>query len=210
MSSLPFIVGILGGVASGKSLVTEMLSDWGAEVFDADRAGHEALADTSVRHCLGEVFGLSILNEAGQVSREKLAELVFGPEDSSETNRKILESVTHPWIKCRWATFFEAATRRGAKLVVLDAPLLLETGLADTCDAILFVDTPAAWRLQFASQRGWTPQQWSAREQRQTSLEEKRDAATWILDNSRDPAFLKSQLRSFLKAIFRLDAPAEG
>lgn len=195
------VIGILGGVASGKSVVSSLLVKAGAEIFDADRAGHEALRDPAVKKVLRETFGPEILTPEGEIDRKALGGLVFGPAEDAPENRQKLNAIAHPYITARWREFLEDAVRRGAGLVVLDAPLLLEAGLDAECDEILFVDTPAARRLDFAAARGWTPQQWSAREQSQVPLEEKRDAATWILDNSRDLAFLEAQVASFLEYI---------
>ncbi len=193
----PIIIGILGGVASGKSAVSAMLVKAGAEIFDADRAGHDALGDPEVKKQLAAAFGQEILTPDGDIRRKALGALVFGAGPDAEEHRRKLNALAHPYITARWREVLENATARGAKAVVLDAPLLLEAKLDEACDEILFVDTPAARRLEFACQRGWTPQQWSAREQAQIPLEEKRDAATWILDNSRDAAFLEAQVLSF-------------
>ena len=190
------VIGILGGIASGKSLVSQILESHGAEVFHADRVGHEALSDAGIQKEIVRIFGQEILDADGNIHRPRLAKLVFG--DSPERLRQ-LESVVHPFIIAKWHEFYRDAAGRHAEYVVLDAPLLLESGMKDLCDAILFIDTPLSRRQEFAARRGWPAEELAVRERRQLPLEEKRAAATWILDNSGSRASLETQLRDFLK-----------
>ncbi|MDO4550627.1 MAG: dephospho-CoA kinase [Planctomycetia bacterium] len=196
------VIGISGGVASGKSLVARIFETWGIPVFRADDVGHEAFLDSKIRQSLHDIWGDTIFDPDGKVNRSRLADLVFGNTSRSSQDLRKLESLIHPYIFQKLDEFRHKMSVRACPFFVLDAPLLWETNLADSCDVILFVDTPLARRQFFAAGRGWTPEELAARQARQISLNEKRKAAHWILDNSGDKSFLESQLRSFLTQTF--------
>ena len=194
------VIGLVGGVASGKSYVANVLVEMGAGLVSADTIGHEVLQQPLVVRKLAQDFGDSILSgeEAGfrQISRQRLAELVFGMDSESEARRKKLEETIHPLIHA------EAVRRlRGFKeqddpprAIVIDAPLLLEAGWEPLCDLILFVDAPRSLRLERARQRGWSEAEFDYREAAQRTLDDKRRAATNIV-HSTDPKQLRKELR---------------
>ena len=196
-----FVVGLVGGIASGKSQVGKMFESLGGLVIDADKLGHEVLQRPSVANKLSQVFGAKILDGNGQVSRRELGKLVFGEEADSAARRKQLEQIVHPLIHSealkRLAEARSSPTPPAA--VVIDAPLLLEKHWTPMCDVILFIDTPEAVRLERAQQRGWSREHFEARERSQLSLEEKRKAATHIISGMLNEETMRSTIAKLLR-----------
>lgn len=181
------IVGIVGGVGSGKSALAGWLGrQLRAAVFDADAAGHTALRDDGVKQALRERFGEAIFDERGDVSRPQLAALVFGPEPAHAAARQDLEAVVHPVIRRRLLQEIDELQRQEEQdLIVLDAAVLLESGWRPVCDALVFLDVPADVRKARVRQtRGWTSADLERREASQLPLSQKRAAADVVIDNS--------------------------
>ena len=108
------ILGLLGGVASGKSLVARQLAELGAVVLDADRAGHEALRLPSVEEAARRRWGDAVFGPDGHIDRSRLAKIVFAPPPDGPKERKYLEKLTHPEIGRRLAAQAEALKSRHA------------------------------------------------------------------------------------------------
>jgi dephospho-CoA kinase len=192
------IIGITGGVASGKSLVAEQFARLGAAVIDADRAGHEALRLPQVEAAARQRWGEAIFEPAsGRIDRPSLARIVFAPGPRAETERKFLEQLTHPEIARSIARRIEALTAEGVKAAVLDAALLFEAGWDRWCDKTVFVDAPREARLARAMARGWSKEDFTAREGAQESLDRKRTRADEIIDNSGLPQRTQAQVERF-------------
>jgi len=193
-----YVIGIVGGVASGKSLATEYLRQLGAAVLDGDRAGHEVLREPQIIAAARRRWGEEILDAGGQVVRSKLAEIVFAPGKEAEQELRYLEELTHPRIRARLTDeLARLETQGNCSVAVLDAPLLLKAGWDDFCDTILFIDTPQQLRIQRAAARGWTEQDVLRREAAQEPIREKRDLADVILDNGGPPEQLYQQIHDF-------------
>ncbi len=182
----PVIIGLVGGIASGKSFVGELLEKHGALRIDADRLGHEVLRQPIVRQRLVELWGTSILNDDGEVDRKAIAARVFGDSVEAVSRRRLLEQLVHPRIHTLAEQQIATARAQPNPLtaIVIDAPILLEAGWEPLCDLILFVDAPEEVRMTRARNRGWTKEQFEDREASQLSLSEKRSRATHIIDNS--------------------------
>ena len=192
------VIGIVGGVASGKSLVTECLATAGAAILNADHVGHEVLREPAVIAALVERWGTAILDSAGQIDRVAVARIVFRPGNDAE--KRFLESHSHPRIAERLRQQLDAWRNSGTfEFAVLDAAIMLETGWADVCDEIWFVDTPLQLRQQRAASRGWSPEQWQAREAAQWPVEQKRRAAHRIINNSGSPEETCRQVKQLLR-----------
>lgn len=199
----PLVVGIVGGVASGKSEVTQHLQQLGAQVIHADTIGHEILREAEVIEILKNRFGEQILHPAtGQIDRPKVAGIVFGEEPTAISNRRFLESVTHPRIRQRIRESLNTAlVNPDLDMVVLDVPLLIESGWIDSCDRVVFVDSPLDMRRERARQRGWSDAQFDARESSQVDIDRKRIAATDRFDNSGSLEELHKNVESWWKSI---------
>jgi dephospho-CoA kinase len=130
------LVGLTGGIASGKSSVSAMLAEQGAEIVDADLIARQVVmpGERAWQKILDH-FGRGVLTEDGQVDRKKLADLVF----ADQAKLALLNEITHPDIFARVAERLEHNRDREV-VVVLDAALLIETGLADRVDVVVVVD----------------------------------------------------------------------
>jgi len=122
------VIGVLGGVASGKSLVARQLAELGAEVLDADRAGHEVLRSAEIEAAARRRWGEAIFGADGRIDRSRLGQIVFGPGADAQREREYLEQLTHPEIHRRLADEARRLQQSGTSIAVLDAPLLLEAG----------------------------------------------------------------------------------
>jgi dephospho-CoA kinase len=200
------IIGLLGGVASGKSAVAAALARRGATVFDADRIGHAVLNDPEVRDILVARWGTSILADDGAISRPAVARIVFGDTPDAMEHRQFLEDALHPRIRRR----IEESIAKPPPTVpaaVIDAPLLVEAGWSDAFHVAVFVDSPREQRLQRAVARGWTPEAFARREAAQLPIEEKRLAASHVIDNSGTLEELEAEVARFWANISRDPTP---
>lgn len=203
-SEYPIVIGIIGGVASGKSTLTELLQKRSAKVILADAIGHDVLKEPVVIQQLRELFGDGIFSDAGSakgptIDRKKLAALVFGNTDDPSSRRRQLEAVVHPRI--REIAKLQLQSLRlepGLKYIVLDAPLLIEGGWLTYCTKVVFVETSEELRQAWAASRGWSRNDWQQRESAQLSLEIKRSYATDILINRGDLASLEEAVDKML------------
>ena len=201
------VIGLAGGIASGKSLVARYFSELGAEVIDADRIGHEVLNDAAVQRQVLATWG-DHLFEAGEVNRSVLSKIVFDA-DSGETELKKLESITHPVINQRIKTEIQEKRDRGVPAVVLDAPVMFKAGWHEVCDKIVFVDTPSSIRLQRTLDRGWPADELKRREARQLSLAKKRESSTDTIDNSKEQQSTFAQVKRLWQQ-WRLPLPSSN
>ncbi len=196
----PRVWGIVGGIACGKSFVSNFFREHGIPVFDADQFGHSLYERADVQKKLTERWGGSVLTPDGAFDRKKIAQIVFAPAPDGEKSPELifLDNLFHPLVRRGWTEFCENARREGEKAVILDAPLLLETGWQTECDRILFVDAPRGVQIQFAKKRGWSLEQLEARERNQFPILEKRKAADFVVANTggeETPLILKQYLK---------------
>jgi dephospho-CoA kinase len=190
-----FVLGIVGGIASGKSLVSAYLARLGAETIDADKLGHEVLHMPEVIAAARLRWGDEVLTSDGQLDRKAIARRVFGEGASARAERRFLEELTHPRIGTLVREqISEIATRGDTDVVVLDAALMLETGWDEYCDRILYVDAPDEVRRVRAQARGWSLKDLAAREAAQFPLSQKRARADIVIDNSGPPEKTYKQL----------------
>jgi len=196
-----WVIGLLGGVASGKSLVAGLLAELGAGVLDADRAAHEVLTDAAVESAARERWGSNVFGPDGRIDRARLARIVFAGGPDGRRQRKYLEQLTHPRIGRLLAGQADRLRASGAAAAVLDAPLLLEAGWDRLCDKLVFVDAPRDIRLERARKRGWSEEDFDAREAAQESLEAKRRRADVVVDNSGSAASTRAQIERFWRTL---------
>lgn len=189
-------IGLVGGVASGKSVVAKIFADLGAGLLDADRAGHDVLADDpEVRSALVNCWGNSILAPDDSIDRAAVARRVFGQDNSVAAERHFLESLLHPRIAALLADKKAEFAAAGCPAVILDAPLLLEADWQALCDLVVFVDADRDVRLARATSRGWTPEEFARREVSQWPVDRKRAAAEAVLSNNGDVDALRQGVR---------------
>jgi dephospho-CoA kinase len=196
----PAVLGLLGGIASGKSTVAAALRERGAAVLDADEEARAALEDPALVEKLVARHGRSILAADGRsIDRAALARATFDhPEHVSH-----LEALVHPRVRERLDRRLRRHLERAdVPVVVLDVPLLLEASdLARRCDLLLFVESPAPERRKRAmARRGWTGDELDRREARQLAPEEKRRRADVVLVNDGSEAELRRKVLEWLAA----------
>lgn len=191
------MIGILGGVASGKSLVARQLATLGAGLLDADRAAHDVLQMPRIEAAARTRWGQRVFGPDGRIDRGRLAEIVFADAPDGPRARKHLEELTHPEIGRLLRRQAERLEACGTAAVVLDAPLLLEAGWDKFCDTLVFVDAPRRLRLARALKRGWSEEDFTAREGVQESLDSKRERADVVIDNSGSPEKTHAQVERF-------------
>ncbi len=178
------VIGVLGGIASGKTTVGRLLAGPGGVVLNADEVAHRVLQSEEIRDLVRARHGPEVLDAEGGVDRAALGALVFADPDA----RIELEGWIHPRVRATLRTSLEDAAARGVPTVVLDVPLLLEHaeehGLLELCDHLIFVDAPADARDQRAVRdRGWEPGEVARREAAQMPLSTKRDRAHVVISN---------------------------
>lgn len=189
------VIGVAGGIGSGKSSVARILGSLGALVSDSDAQIRDALKTEEVKRVLTGWWGEGVLDEHGEVDRSAVARIVF----ADPAQRERLEGLLHPYaLRAREETI-RRAEREGAPAVVVDAPLLFEAGLDRTCDAVIFVDTPRETRLaRLRETRGWDEQELDRREKAQLPLEHKRENSDYVVINTGD----ERDLRTRVEAVF--------
>lgn len=195
------VIGIIGGIGSGKTAVANALSnEMSVSVLDADQAGHAVLKQSITKSALRQVFGQQIFDQNGEVRRSQLAQLVFGNGEDHRKARQQLDQITHPKIhEFLKGQLSQIMDQQSCDLVVLDAALLLEAGWSESCDAIVYLDVPENVRLQRVLQRGWTEEQFRHREASQLSLEEKSAQADVTIKNDGEILNAGRQLADWIR-----------
>ncbi|UCG83928.1 MAG: dephospho-CoA kinase [Dehalococcoidia bacterium] len=193
------VIGLTGGIASGKSAVSGMLEQWGAVVIDADKVGHEAfLPDTDAWREVVATFGSEILDENGKIDRSKLADIVFRDPDALLR----LNSIMHPLMYRIVEHKIEALRDRGVDVVVLEAPLLIEAKWTDLVDQVWVVVAPESNVIdRLCNQKGFTEEQAKARINSQTTSSEKSKYADVVIENDSDLGSLREKLEDIWRRL---------
>ena len=206
------VVGVTGGIATGKSAVVEQFRQLGAAVISADelareivRPGEEALAQLVAR------FGQDILQADGTLDRKALAEIIF----ADPAARQDLNQITHPAIARLAAARFASLQRQGEALVIYEAPLLFEAGAESRVDRVLVVTAPAeVQRRRLMARDGLDDQAAQARITAQMPLADKVRRADFVVENAGSIDELATQVRELYGRLLMLarnlpDAPPE-
>lgn len=191
-----YLVGLTGGIGSGKSTVAARFAERGCAIIDADRVAREVVEPGEA--ALDEIvarFGDAVRRSDGSLDRAALAGIVFADPEA----RADLERITHPRVAARMAErIADLASRADAsahQLVVVDHPLLVETGQAGRFDAVVVVLASEPVRLQrLADERGMDLADARARIRAQAGDDERRAVATHVIDNEGDLASLNAQV----------------
>jgi dephospho-CoA kinase len=197
-------VGLTGGLASGKSTVAALLAERGCRVIDADDV--VAWLYESGRpgaHAVRRLFGPAVLDTAGTVDRARLAELVFADPGA----RRRLEAAIHPLVARR---FEELAAAAAEAVVVLEATLLVEAGMADGFDLVVSVEAPAATRLARAVARGLPEAAARARLEAQGAGEVRLRRADRVIANDGDRQRLEGQVEDLMAELRQRSATGAG
>ncbi len=178
-SASRLIIGLTGAIAAGKSAAAAELRHLGAVVFDADAEVGRLLEQRPVLDRIRAEVGEDAVSD-GALDRERLASVVF----QDEARRKRLEAILHPPVIAA-AESLIGDPPTGAGAIVLDVPLLIESGMDGLCDEVWFLDAPREIRKRrVIERRGWTARELERREAAQLSLERKRARADRIIENA--------------------------
>ena len=175
-----FVIGLTGGIGSGKSTVSDMLRAKGAAILSADQIGHEVYRPgTPVWEQVVAAFGRQVVAAEGQIDRRKLGQIVFGDPQA----RQRLNAITHPPMRQMMADRLEELRQQGARVVVLEAALLIEAGWADLTDEVwVTVVFPQVAAQRSMVRSGLTREQAEARIASQLSDEERVQRAQVVID----------------------------
>jgi dephospho-CoA kinase len=194
------VIGLVGGIGSGKSTVAAAFARPGGRVSVADALGHEALRQPEIKEQVVARWGSDVLDDAGEVDRRKVARIVFAKENASGDELRALESMVFPYIGRRILEEIQAVSADPTiRLIVLDAAVMLEAGWNNACDRLVYVHTPRPERLRRLKEgRRWSPKEVEDREAAQLSLTEKVTRADRAVDNTGPPDTLAAQVGTLL------------
>ena len=194
----PFVLCLTGSLGMGKSRTASFFAEAGVPVHDSDAAVH-ALYEGEAVPLIERAF--PGVTSGGKVDRAKLAAMVLG--DDAAIAR--LEAIVHPLVGKVRDKFLADAQARGAPVVVLDVPLLFETGGERGCDAVIVVSAPAELQRRRAFERpGMTEEKFAALSAKQMPDAEKRRRADFIVDSSQSLDHARAQVRDILQAVARM------
>ncbi|MAE65523.1 MAG: dephospho-CoA kinase [Phycisphaeraceae bacterium] len=186
------VIGLVGGIGSGKSLVADQLRRLGCGIVDADQLGRDAIAAPDVRAQI-EAWWPQVRADGGGIDRAALARVVFG--DKAELRR--LEDLVHPCVRAARQVLHESFGRDpDVRAIVEDCPLLMEVGLDSECDVIIFVHASRPIRLaRLKAKRGWSEEDLARREKNQLPLDKKAGRADYKVDNDASEAECLAHVR---------------
>lgn len=185
------IIGILGGICSGKSTVAAEFGKLGCAIIDADAITHELLEKKTVKEKIIHIFGSSVLDLEAKIDRKKLAKVVFVDVDKLSKLNKLL----HPLVLRRTKMLIKKYnSQRKINAIVLDIPLLVEAGWTKLCNRIIFVKSRTNLRAKRAIKRGLNEYQLKKREKFQIFLDKKSSLADNIVENNSDFSALVRQV----------------
>lgn len=173
------VIGLTGGIGSGKSTVSQLLAELGAVTIDADKAGHDALKDAEIKQEVVAAFGPQILGPERNIDRQRLGEIVFGHQESLAKLNQIMHPPMYHMVKAQ----IEQYREQGVEVVVLEAPLLIEAGWTSLVDEVWVTVAPEASVLQRLEERaGLSEAESLARIRSQMSNDERVKQADEIID----------------------------
>lgn len=190
------IVGLTGGISSGKSTVSSYLKQLKIPVIDADEVARKVVEPNSQgAREIRKAFGSDVFEEDGSLNRQRLGALIF----SNAENRQKLDDLLQPLIKITILNEIEEYRQKGENMIVLDLPLLFEKQYEELCEEIIVVYIPKELQLERLMRRNqYTKQEALSRIDSQLSIEEKRKRATVLLDNQGTIQQLYHQVEQWL------------
>ncbi|WP_424768379.1 dephospho-CoA kinase [Paenibacillus sp. sgz302251] len=193
------IIGLTGGIASGKSTVARMLVERGALLVDADQVAREVVQPGEpALEAIASSFGQAVLETDGSLNRKALGEIVF--RDKSALAK--LEAITHPAIRERMQNrIHKYAEKHPKRLIVADIPLLYETKQQNLYEGVMVVYVPAIiQRERMMERNAVTLEEAERRVSLQMDIEQKRTLADWVIDNSGTLEETERQVEDFWKS----------
>ena len=187
------VIGLTGGIGSGKSTVAQFLAELGAVIIDADRVGHEILKpDTELWREVVATFGQQVLTPGGDIDRKKLGEMVFGNTELLARLNQIMHPRMHAMVKAQ----LDEYRRQGVRVVVLEAPLLLEAGWTPLVDEVWVTVASESTVLKRLQERvGLSKEESLARIHSQLSSEERLRYADVVINTDCSLGEVKAKVR---------------
>ena len=187
-----FVIGLTGGIGTGKTEVTHVLRELGAVVIESDKVAHLSYRPgTDAYDEIIDQFGKEVLDDSGVIDRGKLGGLVFAGADSRIQLEKIVWPAVRSWITERLIQEKE----RGTKIIVIEVPKLFEAGWDDLADAIWTVEAPSAAIAQRVNVRSnLSETETNARVQAQITRAERAERADLLIENSAELADLRERI----------------
>ena len=193
---MTLVIGLTGGIASGKSTVSQMIKEKGIRVVDADIIAKEAVSKGSAAlHQIVQTFGEEVLLPNGELNRQQLGAIIF----SDEEKRKKLNAIVHPEVRKEMLEQRDEGVSNNETFVVLDIPLLFESKLEGLVDRIIVVyTTPDLQLSRLMNRNDLSEEEALKRIHSQQPLEEKCQKADRVIENTKDLAFIRKQLENIL------------
>lgn len=193
---MTLVIGLTGGIASGKSTVSQMIKEQGIRVVDADVIAKEAVAKgTPALQQIVQTFGEDVLLPNGELNRQQLGAIIF----SDEEKRKQLNAIVHPEVRKEMLKQRDEGVSQQETFIFLDIPLLFESQLESLVDRIIVVyTTPELQLSRLMNRNDLSEEEALNRIHSQQSLEEKCKKADRVIENTQDLAFIRKQLQNIL------------
>ena len=200
-SNKPYVIGLTGGIGCGKSEAARFLESLGAAHFDADEVSRSLTAeDGEALDEIRRVFGDDVFRKDGSLDRGRLGKLVFADEPA----RRALEGILHPLVQRDMLAAMDAAAQAGASVVILDVPLLFETGMDALCDETWTLTAPRERQIaRIVARDGLSPEDSVARIESQMPLEERNARATHVINTDRPIERTQAELEQLYRAAQR-------
>ncbi|GIN22101.1 dephospho-CoA kinase [Siminovitchia fordii] len=194
---MAFIIGLTGGIASGKSTVSKLLEKRGFAIVDADVAARKVVEPGEKAYKdIVEAFGSSILLTDGTLDRAKLGSIVFQNDDE----RKKLNAIVHPAVRKKMNDWQEEAIKAGKRTIILDIPLLYESGLTHLVEKTIVVYVNECTQLKRLIERNnFTEEEAKSRIASQIPLKEKMEKADAVIDNNGSVEETETQLEQLIE-----------
>jgi dephospho-CoA kinase len=199
------VIGLSGGIGSGKSFVAGLLAKLGCGIIDADALSRQAMLDQSILQQVQNQWGASYFDELGQLDRKALAQTVFSDPEELKKLEKIVHPYVHQQRKAMRDRFFVDQT---VIAIVEDCPLLFEAGLDSEVDVTIFVASTVEKRRQRVREtRGWSAEELDHRQKNQLELDTKAKCADYVVNNNDGEKDCFDQIRIVLSSILQSPDP---
>ena len=200
-ASKTYVVGLTGGIGCGKSEAAKCLRELGAGHIDADEISRQLTSDGGeALPKIRELFGDGVFNPDGSLNRRALGDRVF----VDPAAKRALEGVIHPLVQRRAMDEIEAANAAGVQVIILDVPLLFETGMDVLCDECWAMSVKPEVQLERVQERdGLTAEQAQARIFSQMSMEERNSRANRVINSDRPIEKTRAELASLYQQLLR-------
>ena len=188
------IIGLTGGIGSGKSTVARIFAERGFPIVDADKVAREVVETPQLLEQLQKAFGSTILDGAGKLRRSRLAELAFATQEKTELLNSIVQKPIADELRARLHAA-ESDPANTSHAVIYDAPLIVESGSAGDFDYLIVVEAAKAVRTQrLVTQRHMDEADVANRMAQQATDEQRRGVANWVITNNRTELQLSVQV----------------